>query len=120
MARHESTAVQCYATLAGRRMIHFACFQCGTKFKVKDEFAGRSTKCPTCKSPVQVPDPSKTAAYVPVESIEGSDSSLDQAGINPSVTLASTAGKEPASVDALAQKKVGRYVIDKEIARGGM
>ena len=40
-------------------MIHFACLQCGMKFKVKDEFAGRSTRCPTCKSPVQVPDLSR-------------------------------------------------------------
>src|SRR5438105_13952948 len=101
----------------GTIMIHFPCLQCGLKFKVKDEYAGRSTKCPTCKSPVQVPDPSKTMAYVPADSIEGSESSLDKAGVNPSVTLAPSAGKESASVDALAKKQVGRYVIDKEIAR---
>ncbi len=101
-------------------MIHFVCLQCGMKFKVKDEFAGRSTKCLTCKSPVQVPDPSKTIGYVPAENIDGSESSLDKAGVNPSVTLASHTGKDPASVEALAKKQVGRYVIDKEIARGGM
>ena len=31
------------------------CGQCATKFKVKDEFAGKTTKCPTCKRGLKVP-----------------------------------------------------------------
>ena len=38
-------------------MISFSCSHCGMKFKVKDEFAGRSSKCPTCKQPLVVPAP---------------------------------------------------------------
>ncbi len=99
-------------------MIHFACLQCGMKFTAKDEFAGRSTKCPTCKGPVQVPD-SGTAAFIPANRIDGSESSLDKAGVNPSVTLAGSVAREPALADAVS-KQVGRYVVDREIARGGM
>jgi len=90
------------------------------KFQVKDEFAGRATKCPTCKNPVQVPTPDKTLAFVPADSIEGTASSLDRAGVHPDITLASVGDKGQASVETLAQKQVGRYVIDREIARGGM
>jgi serine/threonine protein kinase/class 3 adenylate cyclase len=37
-------------------MIHFSCV-CGLKLKVKDEHAGRSSRCPTCKRPITVPPP---------------------------------------------------------------
>ena len=30
-------------------MIAFSCSRCGMKLKVKPEFAGRQSKCPTCK-----------------------------------------------------------------------
>ena len=36
-------------------MISFSCSHCGMKLKVKPEFAGRSSKCPTCKQPLVVP-----------------------------------------------------------------
>ena len=42
-------------------MIAFSCSHCGMKLKVKPEFAGRSSKCPTCKQPLVVPAPDKTA-----------------------------------------------------------
>src|SRR5262245_46768992 len=100
-------------------MIHFACLHCGMKFKVKDEFAGRATKCPTCKHSVRVPTVQAPAA-LPVDSIDGSDSSLDRAGLRSSVTLVHASGQEPPLADLLGKKQVGRYVIDKEIARGGM
>jgi hypothetical protein len=43
-------------------MIAFFCSHCGMKLKVKLEFAGRSSKCPTCKKPLIVPLPDKTQA----------------------------------------------------------
>ena len=39
-------------------MIAFACSHCGTKLKVRDEFGGRHSKCPSCKAPLVVPSPS--------------------------------------------------------------
>jgi len=36
-------------------MICFACPSCVKNFKVKDEFAGRQTKCPACGQPILVP-----------------------------------------------------------------
>lgn len=36
-------------------MIHFACPSCGKDFQVKDEFAGRRTKCPKCGQAIEVP-----------------------------------------------------------------
>ena len=107
-------------------MIAFFCSRCGMKLKVKDEFAGRSSKCPTCKQPLAVPAPDKTVANVEAGEIEGMDSSLAKAGVDGGVTLehgpsAGRAGQR--SVQELLSrrtKKDGRYLVEKEIARGGM
>jgi hypothetical protein len=37
-------------------MIRITCSQCGASLKVKDELAGRSGRCPACKSPVKIPE----------------------------------------------------------------
>ena len=68
-------------------MIAFSCSQCGMKLTVQDQFAGRSSKCPTCKQPLVVPPPSATLAYVPPRQIDGEESSLAKAGIEGGVTL---------------------------------
>src|SRR5271163_943334 len=107
-------------------MISFSCSQCGMKIKVKPEFAGRSSKCPTCKKPLVVPAPDKTQAEVPAGQIDGTDSSLAKAGVEGGVTLeqrASAARPGWKSVQELLTrraKKDGRYIIEGEIARGGM
>src|SRR5436305_382303 len=44
-------------------MIHFACPTCGTKFSVKDEFAGKKGACKSCKAQMTVP---QAAANLPV------------------------------------------------------
>ncbi len=119
-------------------MIHFACLHCGMKFHVKPEFAGRATRCPTCKRPLQVPD-LHTEAFVPGDHIEGTSSSLDQAGASAGVTLApapgaagtpAAAGTGPTSAAtparSVAETLAGRdglgsrYVLQGEVARGGM
>src|SRR5208337_2490087 len=68
-------------------MISFSCSHCGMKIKVKPEFAGRSSKCPTCKKPLVVPPLDKTQAEVRAGQIEGTDSSLAKAGVDAGVTL---------------------------------
>src|SRR5262249_45322401 len=94
-------------------------------------FAGRSAKCPTCKRPLTVPSPDKTVAYVAPQQIDGEESSLAKIGYDGGVTLeqertgrtATTVRKPPRPVgDALAgaKKRKERYVIEGEIARGGM
>lgn len=107
-------------------MIPFDCSHCGMKFQVKDEFAGRAGKCPTCQAPLVVPPPTKPVS-APIGQISGTPSSLHQAGLDVSVTLASTGdslsdGERSAVADLLAGRaRTGsRYVIEKEIARGGM
>lgn len=42
--------------------IKVGCGKCNSSFAVRDDFAGKSVKCPKCKSPMQVPASSKTAA----------------------------------------------------------
>lgn len=104
-------------------MISFACAQCGMKFNVKDEFAGRQTTCPTCKHPLTVPQADVTEAYVPPTSIEGPASSLEKASLPGAATLAETGqGNERPVADLLAKRlpNAGRYVIDRELGRGGM
>jgi serine/threonine protein kinase len=104
-------------------MISFSCSHCGMKLRVKPEFAGRSSKCPTCKKPIVVPPPDKTVAQIATGQIEGTDSSLAKAGIDGGVTLASAARPGSKSVGELLARRArndGRYLIEGEIARGGM
>lgn len=102
-------------------MIAFACSQCGTKLKVKPELAGRQGKCPTCKQPLLVPAAAPAIAFVPPRKIDGEESSLDQNGVN-DVTLDYQGGGKQVVREALAGRKNSkdRYVIEGEIARGGM
>jgi serine/threonine protein kinase len=114
-------------------MIAFSCSHCGMKLKVQDQFAGRPAKCPTCKQPLVVPLPSAAVPYSPPQQIDGAESSLANAGLEGGVTLGNDpAGRKPTAVtgqkpqrsvsDALAlrQKNTQRYVVEGEIARGGM
>ena len=39
----------------GALMISFSCPTCGAKYSVKDEFAGRKTRCTKCKATIHVP-----------------------------------------------------------------
>jgi serine/threonine protein kinase len=103
-------------------MIAFSCSRCGMKFQVKTQFAGRSTRCPTCKQPLVVPAPGRNEAIAAGE-IEGTSSSLVQAGVDAGVTLKQPARPEPnPTVDLLARRprKGERYLVEREIARGGM
>src|SRR5208283_3929448 len=110
-------------------MIAFSCSHCGMKLNVQDKFAGRQSKCPTCKQPVVVPMPSATVAFVPPQQIDGEESCLAKTGIHAGVTLVQhdmnqpgqPAGKQGVR-DLVAGRKSGkeRYVIEGEIARGGM
>jgi len=111
-------------------MIPFSCPNCGMKLQVRYEFAGRSGPCPTCKQKLTIPQAS-APLIVPSGPISGTPSSLQQAGLGErtdvGVTLAapgdaSANGERSAVADLLAgrARTGGRYVIEKEIARGGM
>lgn len=113
-------------------MIAFACSQCGTRLRVPELFAGRQARCPTCKQPLAVPLPSATASAVLPQQLGGAESSLAQAGLTGGVTLdPDPRGQKPPTVpglqprrtveDTLAQRQpTQRYVVEDEIARGGM
>lgn len=107
-------------------MIAFSCSHCGMKLKVKPEFAGRVSRCPTCKQPLVVPAPSQTQANVAAGQIAGMDSSLAKAGVDGGVTLEQAApsarpgAKSVRELLARRNRNDGRYVIEGEIARGGM
>ena len=109
-------------------MIAFSCAQCGMKFQVKDEFAGRSTTCPTCKTALVVPKPAavqEAPAPARVALVGGAISDAVGAG-GVTLEVRQKTGDEtidPASVKNVLErdaKKGERYVVDKEIARGGM
>ena|SRR5208283_578052 len=106
-------------------MISFTCSHCGLKLKVKPEFSGRSSKCPTCKKPLIVPSLDKTLVHVPTDEIDGTDSSLAKAGVEGGVTLeqgrSHRSGQKSVQDMLNRQARKGqRYVIEGEIARGGM
>ena len=63
-------------------MISFACAQCGMKFQVKDEFAGRSTQRTACKQPMTVPAPVASPATICAPNVIAATVSLAQ---NPSL-----------------------------------
>lgn len=105
-------------------MIPFTCEHCGTRFKVKDEYAGRTSRCPTCKQSIRVPV-ANTAAPIAKGHVAGLGSTLVQAQVPAGVTL-DYGGPERAGQasirDILSQQGqvTSRYIIEKEIARGGM
>lgn len=109
--------------------ISFACPHCSLKIKVKEEHAGKSTKCPACKKPITVPLPSATVPWTPPR-LDGQESSLAKAGVQGGVTLehdpagrqAATAQQPRSVAEVLTNRKQGkeRYVLEGEIARGGM
>ncbi len=107
-------------------MIAFSCSHCSMKLKVKDEFAGRSSRCPTCRQPLIVPAADATQPFVPTGPIDGTPSSIARAGVDPGLTLgqpAAAAGPGQKAVAELLARRSGqpeRYLIDREIARGGM
>ncbi len=106
--------------------IAFSCAKCGMKFSVKQEFAGRATKCPTCKEMLKVPSADQTQAVAPSRGkLAGTASSLAQAGMDGGMTLAGEASTET-SHDLLRNlidskgNDGARYIVESEIARGGM
>ena len=102
-------------------MIQFSC-SCGQKFKVKDDCAGRKSTCPTCKQSLVVPSPDKIQAC-PKSQIDGTASSIAQAGFDGGVTLdqATRPGQKPFRNSWPGRARKGeRYIIEGEIARGGM
>ncbi len=105
-------------------MIHFFCGNCGLKFQVKPEFAGRKTRCLSCKEPLEVPQLPTIDQAAPVGQVEGAKSSLAQAGVDGGVTIGAEAvGSGQKSVaEILGGKSAGgaRYILDRELARGGM
>ncbi len=106
-------------------MISFSCSHCGMKLKVKPEFAGRSANCPTCKRPLTIPSATRPHAQVAPGQIDGTPSSLAVAGIEGGVTLDQTAAERSGEVHLRhvlpgQNGKRQRYVIENEIARGGM
>ena len=103
--------------------IAFSCAKCGMRFNVMAEFAGRTTKCPTCKESLVVPTPDAETIYSPsAGKLEGTSSSLMRARINSGLTLDGAAAGISTLQD-IVDSQAGdgaRYVIDKELARGGM
>src|SRR5262245_1558956 len=104
-------------------MIAFSCAQCGMKFEVKEEFAGRSTRCTMCKEPMTVPAP---AAAAPTICVPVAANSL--VGLSGGVTLSVQSGDTDDTTGPAAVKKLfeghgesdERYEKVAEIARGGM
>jgi serine/threonine protein kinase len=105
-------------------MIAFSCSHCGVKLKVKPEFAGRSSRCPSCKQPQVVPQPGPTQG-IAEGAIDGTASSLIQIGLDAGVSLSreGVAMAGPKSINELLERRSRnseRYIIAQEIARGGM
>jgi serine/threonine protein kinase len=96
------------------------------KFKVKDDFAGRNAHCSSCKQPFVVPQPQKTVAYSGQGPLDDQRFSFDAGVREGRITLErADSGALPGqtSVQELLNQRTEnneRYVIEKEIARGGM
>lgn len=110
-------------------MIAFCCSPGGLKRKVKDDVAGRSSKSSTCPQPRVRPQPERSAAHVPAGKIDGTASSLATAGVAVGVTIgfeqsrasAGVAAQQPAQeLPAKGMAGGRRYLIDTEIAHGGL
>src|SRR5262249_19011190 len=107
-------------------MIAFSCSHCGMKFKVKDDFAGRNAHCSSCKQLLVVPQPQKTAAYSGQGPLDDQRFSYDAGVLEGRISLErADSGAPPGQTpvhELLDQRTENneRYVIEREIARGGM
>ncbi|MBY0528169.1 MAG: protein kinase [Gemmataceae bacterium] len=101
-------------------MIAFACSHCASKLQVKDELAGRKGACPACKQPLIVPAGDRTQAYVPQGVIDGTTSTLSRAGVEGGVTLGQSGASTALHGPDARRPDGSRYVVQGEIARGGM
>ena len=94
--------------------IKVGCGKCNSSFAVRDDFAGKSVKCPKCKSPMQVPASTKTAPTAKPPAVAGKTAAgaagpsrkfnplldlLDEAGVCASAASACASGAmEPSHV----------------------
>ncbi len=106
---------------SAKKSVSFSCGKCCTKFSVSVEFAGRTTSCPTCKTSLVVPASDHAIACAsPTGEIGGPASSLAQAEVDAGVTLAGAIAAEMLPNPINQETAGSRYIIDKEMARGGM
>ena len=108
----------------GSQRIAFSCEKCGMKFSVPAQCGGRKTTCPTCKNPLSVPPLAQLIQSPAAGRIDGTQSSLAKAGMEGGLTLAgdfTTAERLSLQnlIDSQAREGV-RYVVEGELARGGM
>lgn len=106
-------------------MIPVVCAHCASKFRVKDELAGRTGPCPTCKKPVVVPRPSANGGPAPIGPADALPTRMRQAGPEAHLTVDSPTqarGRQPSVVDLLTgqARPQSPYTVEGEIARGGM
>jgi serine/threonine protein kinase len=108
-------------------MIRFACDHCGMQYEVNDELEGRCGQCRSCNQSVTVPLIDRSSELPPTTGpSDGSLSGLQQGGVDLGETIVtpknSSAAEHSSSASLLAgQSRQGsRYVIENEIARGGM
>ena len=113
-------------------MISFACAGCGQKLQVPNEVAGKSVRCSLCKHVMTIAAPAALATTIGLPSIAGQPSSLRRAGLDGGVTVGPQADSadgsptnptNPRSLQELLNNGTSRgerYVVEGEIARGGM
>ena len=92
-------------------MIHFACSQCGMKLQLKDEFAGRNAACPGCKAKLTVPQATDGKAIQSPDTLAAAPSSLQQAGINATMSLPAAAETNQAGTRPVDQAGTGQVLI---------
>jgi serine/threonine protein kinase len=104
-------------------MIRFACDHCGKQYEVNEEFEGRCGPCHSCNQPVTVPQIDRPGDLLPTTGAL-SDQQQDGATVGETIALpkSGSVAERSSSADLLAgQSRQGsRYVIENEIARGGM
>jgi serine/threonine protein kinase len=118
----------------------FSCRHCQTKLRVKEEFAGKPIRCPTCKQAQDVPAETITSARPVDPDGRGHSNSGEHTTLPPSQSLeAAHAGDAPLLVwprstspadpaarrsleEVLAEQAAPgrRYVVEEQIGRGGM
>jgi hypothetical protein len=50
-------------------MIHMVCPGCGKKLHARDELAGRTAKCPSCRHPITIPDAPEPSNTIPLDDV---------------------------------------------------
>ncbi len=101
-------------------MIDFKCENCGAKYSVKDEYAGKTGKCKNCGSAVKIPAPPGSVRGSPppapsnasqTPTVQGQQQQIQVQGAPTGQTIIVQIPTQPGAASLIPQRKVSTIAV---------